>query len=129
MPPRQDNVCGQRPAGHLLLLGCSGRKRATKGKLPALELYDGVNFRVLRTFLNERGWPPGLCIKILSAKHGFIDAADLIEFYDQRLDESTAKKWNRRVLSPDYSSSPFPLDLARARGGSTQDLARIRPDE
>jgi hypothetical protein len=30
---------------------------------------------------------------------------------------------------PDYSSSPFPLDLARARGGSTQDLARIRPDE
>lgn len=87
-----------RPAGHLLLLGCSGRKRLIKGKIPALELYDGVNFRVLRNFLNRHGWPPGLCIKILSAKYGLIDATGLIEYYDQRLDEVTARKANAEVL-------------------------------
>ena len=82
----------------MLLLGCSDRKRAVKGKLPALDLYDGVNFRVLRVFLHEHGWPPGLCIKILSAKYGLIDATDLIESYDQRLDEATARQINGKVL-------------------------------
>lgn len=98
MPPRRNKLRSNRPAGHLLLLGCSDRKRAVKGKLPALDLYDGVNFRVLRAYLHERGWPPGLCIKILSAKYGLIDATDLIETYDQRLDEATARKMNRKVL-------------------------------
>src|SRR5205085_11683483 len=78
----------RRPAGHLLILGCSERKRRAKGKFPAIDLYDGVNFRVLRAFLNARGWPPGLCIKILSAKYGLIDATALIEPYAQRLDEA-----------------------------------------
>jgi hypothetical protein len=44
-----------RPAAHLLLIGCSNRKRALTGRRPALELYDGVNFRVVRKFLHERG--------------------------------------------------------------------------
>jgi hypothetical protein len=57
-----------------------------------------VNFRVLRAFLNDRGWPPGLTIKILSAKHGLIDATSLIEPYDQLLDEVTARQINREVL-------------------------------
>src|SRR5688572_2054397 len=98
MPPHRNNVRSNRPAGHLLLLGCSNRKRDVKGKLPALDLYDGVNFRVLRAFLHDRGWPPGLCIKILSAKYGLIDATDLIETYNQRLDEATARQLNPTVL-------------------------------
>jgi hypothetical protein len=98
MPPCRNNLRSHRPAGHLLLLGCSGRKRPAKGKLPALDLYDGVNFRVLRAFLHKRGWPPGLCVKILSAKYGLIDSTDLIETYDQRLDKATAHKINGKVL-------------------------------
>jgi hypothetical protein len=98
MSPRRNNLRSNRSAGHLLILGCSDRKRTAKGKLPALDLYDGVNFRVLRVFLNERGWPPGLCIKILSAKYGLINATDLIETYDQRLDEARARQLNRATL-------------------------------
>jgi hypothetical protein len=103
MTPRRNNLRLDRSAGHLLILGCSDRKRAVKGKLPALDLYDGVNFRVLRAFLDQRGWPPGLCIKILSAKYGLIDATALIETYDQRLDEASARQMNRATL----------MDLAR----------------
>lgn len=86
------------PEGHLLIVACSDRKLAVKGKLPALELYDGVNFRVLRKFFSEHGWPAGLCVKILSAKYGLIDANDLIEFYDQRMDAKKALRCNRKVL-------------------------------
>jgi hypothetical protein len=93
-----NNWRSNRVVGYLLLLGCSDRKRAVKGKLPALELYDGVNFRVLRRYLSECGWPPGLCIKILSAKYGLVDATELIELYDQRLDDASARRMNRGVM-------------------------------
>lgn len=98
MPPRQSKPHSNGSAGHLLILGCSARKRAGNGKLPAINLYDGVNFRVLRTFLHKRGWPPGLCIKIISAKYGLLDATDLIESYDVRLDEATAREMNSDIL-------------------------------
>jgi hypothetical protein len=98
MSPRRNNLRSNRSAGHLLILSCSDRKPAAKGKLPALDRYDGVNFRVLRTFLNKHGWPPGLCIKILSAKYGLLDATDLIEAYDQRLDEARARQLNRATI-------------------------------
>ena len=80
------------------MLGCSSRKRQVKGRVPALELYDGVNFRVVRAFLNQHGWPPGLCIKILSAKYGLIEATDQVEHYDQRLDQATAYNINSKVM-------------------------------
>jgi hypothetical protein len=99
MPPPRHNLRSNRSAGRLLILGCSERKLAVKGKFPALELYDGVNFRVLRAFLNKHGWPPGLYIKILSAKYGLIDATELIETYDQRLDGASARRINRASLN------------------------------
>jgi hypothetical protein len=98
MPPLRNKSKSNRAAGHLLLLGCSDRKVIGRGRLPALELYDGVNFRVLRTFLNKQGWPPGLIIKVLSAKYGLIDATKLIAPYDQRLDLATAIKLRPKVL-------------------------------
>jgi hypothetical protein len=87
------------PAGHLLLIGCSSRKAEGRGKLPAVQLYDGSIYRVIRSFLNRRGWPPGLQIKIISAKYGLLDATDLIENYDQRLDVEAARKMNPEVLA------------------------------
>lgn len=98
MSPRRNNLRSKGSAGHLLIVGCSDRKRVAKGKFPALDVYDGVNFRVLRALLREHGWPPGLCIRILSAKYGLIDATDLIETYDQRLDKASARQLNRTTL-------------------------------
>lgn len=88
----------QSATGHLLILGCSDKKREGKDFVPALEVYDDENVQVLRDYLNENGWPPGLIIKIISAKHGIIDATTLIEPYDQRLDKKTAQKMNPEVM-------------------------------
>jgi hypothetical protein len=148
MPPRRHNLRSNRSAGHLLILGCSDRKRAANGKLPALDLYDGVNFRVLRTFLNAHGWPPGLCIKILSAKHRLLDATDLIETYDRRLDEASARQMNWATLKElarfgkpssvfinlgtDYLPAVhgidrlFPGKVAYAEGGIGLKMARMK---
>ena len=81
-----------------MILACSQRKNKSRSRAPAIHLYDGVNYRVLRKVLLERGWPRDLQIKILSAKYGLIDATTLIEPYDLRLDKFTAKKINKKVL-------------------------------
>lgn len=83
--------------GHLLLLGCSATKRDEKGEWPALERYDGVNYRVIRKFLSENGWPAGLEIKILSAKYGLIDATIRIENYDERMTKQRSEELRARV--------------------------------
>jgi hypothetical protein len=85
--------------GHLLLLACSQSKREDLALAPALHLYDGVNYRVLRKILLEHGWPPGLQIKILSAKYGLIDATTLIAPYELRLTPEAARKINRQIVA------------------------------
>ncbi|MDX2198602.1 MAG: tRNA-guanine transglycosylase DpdA [Phycisphaerae bacterium] len=83
--------------GHLLLIACSATKRPVRA--PAIQLYDGVNYRVIRKMLSESGWPPGLVIKILSAKYGLIDPTTIIDPYEQRMDEATALRLRNSVTN------------------------------
>ena len=86
------------PAGHLLILGCSGKTQNLYfNQVPAFEIYDDPIYQVLRKFLRENGWPPGLIIKIISAKHEIIDATELIEPYDESLDKQTIEKIKPQV--------------------------------
>lgn len=75
----------------LLILGCSQAKRQYDAKLPALEVYDGPNYRVLRKFLREYQWPQNIAVSTLSAKHGLFGAIKEISHYDQRMDHGTAR--------------------------------------
>ena len=87
-------------AGHLLILGgCNTKiKNPDFNQVPAFEVYNYPEYVVLRNFLKEKGWPPGLIIKIISAKHGIINATKLIEPYDKRLDKKTAEKIRPQVM-------------------------------
>ncbi|MDE0009749.1 MAG: tRNA-guanine transglycosylase DpdA [Candidatus Poribacteria bacterium] len=87
----------QSAGGYLLILGCSKTKREDYGRAPALEIYNGPDFQSIRKYLRENGWPPGLIIKIISAKYKIIDATTIIEPYDERLEKEAAKKMRRRV--------------------------------
>ena len=87
----------QSEGGYLLILGCSKKKRKDYRSAPALEVYDGPNFQTLRKYFRENGWPPGLIIKIISAKYKIIDATTPIEPYDERLEKETAKEMRQRV--------------------------------
>ena len=75
---------------HLLILACSQRKRTTPGLLPALDRYDGVNFRVLHKALREGYWPDGLRILIISAKFGLLEADQPVLNYNLRITRDIA---------------------------------------
>ena len=75
---------------YLLIVGCSQRKRPDPGLLPAIERYDGVNFRVLRKARREGYWPENLDVLILSAKYGLLRSDTPIEDYDQRMTRGQA---------------------------------------
>ena len=75
----------------LLILSCADRKRETDDWLPALDLYDGPAYRVVRKFLRNYQWPEDLSIAVLSAKYGLFGVLKGIEHYDQRMDSDIAE--------------------------------------
>ena len=70
----------------LLILACSQRKRPAPA--PALELYDGPAYRVVRRAL--RNGVHDVEVWILSAKHGLIPADQVVAPYDHRLTRARA---------------------------------------
>ena len=74
----------------LLVLGCSQAKVDHGNQLPAIEVYDGPYYRVLRKFLREYQWPQNLSISTLSAKHGLFGVIKEIDNYDQRMNRASA---------------------------------------
>ena len=74
----------------LLILGCSQTKQEYAKQLPALEVYDGPFYRMLRKFLRERQWPGNLSIGVLSAKHGLFGVIKEIDHYDLRMSRAIA---------------------------------------
>lgn len=69
---------------YLLIIPCSKRKAGLPGaKIPAIDLYDGPFYRIIRKAFREHGKPDSLDIMILSAKYGLIDYERIITTYDQ----------------------------------------------
>jgi len=79
----------------LLLLGCSERKRSSTLSLPAIDLYDGPAFRTLRKYLTSGD--SALRTVVLSSKYGLIEADDIIESYDRRLNRGGIAELEFRV--------------------------------
>jgi len=79
----------------LVVLGCSATKVVTQGSLPAINLYDGPTFRVLRSFLRDYYWPQSLSVAVLSAKYGIIGGLSHITTYDQRMTSDRAAELAR----------------------------------
>jgi hypothetical protein len=77
----------------LLILGCSKLKRLDSG--PALDIYDGPAFRLLR-----KRKPLLTCdidVLIVSARYGLISATEPIERYDETLSTKRAQSLAPRV--------------------------------
>lgn len=84
---------------YLLIVACSQRKRPDAGLLPAIERYDGVNFRVIRKARREGRWSPNIDVLILSARHGLIRADKPIAYYDERMTRDRGLKHREAVLA------------------------------
>jgi hypothetical protein len=84
---------------NLVVLGCSATKVETDGLLPAVHLYDGPAFRVLRSFLRENKWPHSLSLAVLSAKFGLIGGLAQIPYYNRRMTSGRAVQLNPYVTA------------------------------
>ncbi|WP_290595944.1 MULTISPECIES: DUF6884 domain-containing protein [unclassified Archaeoglobus] len=72
----------------LLIIPCSKTKKNIKGELPAIDLYDGPFFKLLRKYANI----PFLDVYIISAKYGLIEAFEPIKKYDLRMNSRRASE-------------------------------------
>lgn len=71
---------------HILILSCSAKKKDTKDSLPALDMYQGVLFSVLKKALKDRPILRNeLKILIVSAKYGLIHSDTVIQCYDLKM--------------------------------------------
>ncbi len=73
-------------ARKLLIISCSKTKRKLK-QGPALEVYDGPLYKILRKYSRE-----DLDVLILSAKYGLIESTKIISPYDTKMTLRLAKE-------------------------------------
>lgn len=83
----------------LVVLGCSATKFEVKGTVPAVHLYNGPMYQVLRRHLRTYRWPSSLSLGILSAKYGLIGAVAPVRHYDQRMTPRRAGELKEEVTS------------------------------
>ncbi|RAS16050.1 DUF6884 domain-containing protein [Paraburkholderia bryophila] len=88
---------------HLVIMACSATKAAVPA--PAIDLYRGVMYSTLRA--NAPGTRP--VVLILSAKHGFLSADQIIEPYEQRMTEARADDMIGDL--PAYDTIAWPSDV------------------
>lgn len=75
----------------LLLLSCSARKLKLTDR-PAINIYDGPSYKILRKHLDKK-----LDVLILSAKYGIIESSKHISFYDLKMTKQKAVKFRKRT--------------------------------
>lgn len=82
-----------------MILACSATKRVDEGVLPAVERYDGPQYRVLRNRLRSVTWPEELSVGVLSAEFGLMGGMTSIPNYDRRIDAERAGVMRAQVTT------------------------------
>ncbi|MFB6200143.1 MAG: DUF6884 domain-containing protein [Candidatus Nanohaloarchaea archaeon] len=83
----------------LLIQSCSATKNEVEGQVPAIDLYDGYFFRIIKKARRDFGLNKNLDMLILSAKHGIVRPDEEISHYDQVMDEERARELNKEVIA------------------------------
>lgn len=82
---------------YLLIISCSQRKTSISNPAPAIELYDGPIFRMIRRMKQKERFPKEMHVLIISAKYGLLGLYDLIEKYDQKMTEKRAEELKQEI--------------------------------
>lgn len=96
--------------GAALIVACGASKRATAA--PAWDFYTGAGWSMVRRWLLEGGPVPGW-LYVLSAEHGLIPAATVIDPYDRRMTRDRA-----RELAPQVAAALAGYPAVEVWGGA-----------
>lgn len=81
----------------LLVQSCSATKHEVAEPTPALEVYDGYFYRIIKKAIRENEFRSDIDICILSAEHGILAQDDYITSYDRRMSASRADELQEAV--------------------------------
>jgi len=82
---------------YLIIVSCSKKKKNLGKNVPAIELYDGPVFKILRKFSTLKKFDR-LDILIISAKYGVLKYTDKINYYDEKMNQSKAKVMKPQIM-------------------------------
>ncbi|WP_254425893.1 peroxide stress protein YaaA [Haloprofundus sp. MHR1] len=83
----------------LLVQSCSNSKVEAPGRHPALELYSGYFYKIIKKSIREDEWRSDMELRILSAEHGLLQPDDQISYYDRRMDTKRAEELRPKVVA------------------------------
>lgn len=78
----------------LLIMSCSERKKNKTG--PAIEVYDGPAYRMVRRYLQNND---GLDVRIISGKYGLISKDTIISTYNAKLTKENVLELRKKYAS------------------------------
>lgn len=76
----------------LLLQSCSNSKVEGQQRRPALDLYSGYFYKIIKKARRDGEWRPELDLRILSAEHGILHPNEQISYYDRRMNAERAQE-------------------------------------
>lgn len=74
----------------LLVQSCSDTKKSVSTPTPALDVYDGYFYKIIKKAIREGKFRSDIDILILSAKHGLLKPDEKIRSYDRQMTQSRA---------------------------------------
>ncbi|WP_162265516.1 peroxide stress protein YaaA [Haloprofundus marisrubri] len=83
----------------LLLQSCSDSKQEVAKRLPALNLYSGYFYKIIKKAIRENDLRADMDLRILSAEHGLLHPDTEILHYDRKMDTERAKQLQDDVVS------------------------------
>lgn len=82
----------------LLVQSCSASKQQCSVPVPALELYDGYFYKIIKKSHNDGVFRDDVILRILSAEHGVVHPTERVAYYDRRMTAERAEKLRSRVV-------------------------------
>lgn len=76
----------------LLIQSCSQTKNRPTEAVPALDLYTGYFFKIIKKAIRENKFNSDIDLCILSAEYGIVESDEVISWYDRRIDSERAKE-------------------------------------
>lgn len=119
----------QQPMSVLLIQGCSKSKNSPNGTVPALDLYSGFFFKIIKKAMRDGEFDDRIDIWILSAEYGLIDEETKIQLYDKRMDAERAAELAPTVSQTLQQNGAETYDFIIVNVGSDYRDALIGLDE
>jgi cytoplasmic iron level regulating protein YaaA (DUF328/UPF0246 family) len=84
---------------YLLVQSCSATKQKVEQPVPAIELYDGYFYRIIKNSAQYEDGCLDIDLRIISAKHGLLRPNNEISYYEQRMNTERARELRGDIVS------------------------------